>query len=869
MNRERIKNLVMSIGLTLLILIGQIPFFIFAVPDAPEISNEDKAAVTESKTEPKAEKTSEKQSENETAYSTAKIKIKVGRDGSVAIRGKNGKLDILGENENIEKTLAVGDTFTVIARGQLPKITYTGVKEISSKKIAGGDTEYVIRILQESADLDIAFSKEFMPKARMMSRSAASASISVSTSYPLSFIWNGYCEENGFTDQWGKGIRTYKNEKGEPVYCINPMMTMKLGAKTKTNLLGYKGLSQADIDYMAAIDDYCMNKASGSFAERSVAAKFAIWERGKGHGYTGNLTITSGDPTTVFKIRDEAMSYAASSKGIGTGWLYTSALGAQPGASFSIKYPGYVKLMKSAKNSEHIVKECKNMYSLAGAEYTVYKDASLKDEAGKLITAEDGTTNTLELEAGSYWVKETKAPKGYALDKTVYPVTVTSGNTATIESKDEPLFDTISIVLEKIADGRSYLNAGDMSGAKFEISYYDDIFNNIEELKDKAAKRVWVLKTIKHPKLKQYDARLRDRYKVSGDEFFKNKNGEFVIPRGTMIIKELEAPRGYALDPKVYLFVIDSDSEDHSMVYNFGAIPKRPNKALTPEITTKAKDAKTGDRIAEYGKKIKLVDTVSYKGLWEDEEYTVKGILMDKETKKPLLVNGEEIRAEKTFTVTKDNSVITPEKGASGSIDLEYELDSTELAGKTTVVFEKLFHKDKEIATHSDITDEEQTVEFLEIGTTAKDGKDGDKLILPEKEAVLIDTVSYKRLKVGEEYTFTGTLMDKKTGKEILVDGKPVTAAKTMTAEKSDGTIDIEFRFNSKVVEGKTLVAFEKMTRESITYAVHADIEDADQTVKVNEPPKTGDMNKVMGGLLSASSAGLFAVLATLKKRKR
>lgn len=92
--------------------------------------------------------------------------------------------------------------------------------------------------------------------------------------------------------------------------------------------------------------------------------------------------------------------------------------------------------------------------------------------------------------------------------------------------------------------------------------------------------------------------------------------------------------------------------------------------------------------------------------------------------------------------------------------------------------FETLYRGGTKICAHADIDDEGQTVEFTKpsIGTTAKDGIDGDQQAVIDPEAVIVDTVAYTGLIPGKEYTVKGKLMDKETGEALKVDGKAVTA---------------------------------------------------------------------------------------------
>ena len=123
-----------------------------------------------------------------------------------------------------------------------------------------------------------------------------------------------------------------------------------------------------------------------------------------------------------------------------------------------------------------------------------------------------------------------------------------------------------------------------------------------------------------------------------------------------------------------------------------------------------------------------------------------------------------------------------------------------------------------------------------EIRTTAKDSETGDHISFADEKVTIIDTVSYKNLTAGREYTLKGVLMDKATGK-ALTDrkGKEITAEKTFTPEKADGTIDIAFTFNGKALAGKSIVVFERLYHEGKETASHTDIEDMEQSIHFPE----------------------------------
>ena len=242
-----------------------------------------------------------------------------------------------------------------------------------------------------------------------------------------------------------------------------------------------------------------------------------------------------------------------------------------------------------------------------------------------------------------------------------------------------------------------------------------------------------------------------------------------------------------------------------------------------PLVHTTATSNDTKDHVVGANEKVTITDQVALKALKLGTEYTLSGTLMNAKTGKPIMVNGNTITARRTFTA--DAREMT--------IPLTYTLNASELAGTTTVVFETLYSDGALLAAHADLEDAEQTVYIPEIHTTAKDQTTKINHTEANKTATIIDTVSYTNLLPGREYTVSGTLMDKETGKAVLADGKEITASTTFTPEKSEGSVDVVFTFDASVVAPKTVVAFETLTYKKIQIAVHADIEDKDQTVYI------------------------------------
>ena len=249
-----------------------------------------------------------------------------------------------------------------------------------------------------------------------------------------------------------------------------------------------------------------------------------------------------------------------------------------------------------------------------------------------------------------------------------------------------------------------------------------------------------------------------------------------------------------------------------------------------PKIETQAADAADGDQTAQAGGQVTIVDTVYYENLEFGGTYTLTGTLMVKSTGEPLLdAEGSPVTATKEFTANNTN----------GSVDIEFTFDASLLAGEDVVAFESLVKDSIEVAVHADIEDEGQTVHFVDIGTTAADAADGDKLVTGS-EVIIADEVAFEGLTPGGSYTLEATLMDAETG-EPLKSGEgllatDVAATVEFTPEAAEGTQTVELSFDSSGLGGHRLVVFEKLLdAEGTVLAVHEDIEDEGQSVTVVE----------------------------------
>ena len=231
---------------------------------------------------------------------------------------------------------------------------------------------------------------------------------------------------------------------------------------------------------------------------------------------------------------------------------------------------GKLSIMKKSANPE--ITDNNPCYELKGAEYGVYKtEADAKADKNKvntlIIGKYDNTeknknwSNEIELEAGTYYVKETKAPKGYALNPKVVSVVIEAGKNTWIGEEsndfvDYPQSDPVSVVLGKV-DKETNKNkpqgSASLAGAEFTVKYYKGLYDEDPAKSGQTPARSWVLKTDEDGYCE-----LTDSYKVSGDDFFKDSNNVSTFPIGTVTIQETKAPSGYFINDKVFVEKITS-----------------------------------------------------------------------------------------------------------------------------------------------------------------------------------------------------------------------------------------------------------------------------------------------------------------------
>lgn len=472
---------------------------------------------------------------------------------------------------------------------------------------------------------------------------------------------------------------------------------------------------------------------------------------------------------------------------------------------------------------------------LSGAVFEIYADENITTPDGTvrytkdtlvdaITTGEKGTATSKQLYLGKYRVVEKTAPNGFVLNRTVNHIALTYAgqnekvtNTSTSFTNDR---QKVEIDLTKVLE----------QNEKFNIGSNDEILNvSFGLYADEDLKAANGSVIPKDGLLEIITCDEKDKATFTTD-----------LPIGSYYVKEISTDNHYILSEKKYPVVFEYAGQDTATVH----ISVNDGEPIENEII--------------YG--------------------TIKGLKIDRETGENIagalfgMFKAEEKElSEKTAILTAESN----EGGIFEFTDVPYgeyivrELKPAEGYLPNEENYTVTISENKEII---EITIENDKIP--ELGTTAT--IDGKKEFTVNGDITIDDVVSYKHLTAGKEYTIKGVLMDKSTGKQILVDGKEVCSEVTFTPETADGEVTVSFTFDGSVITKETeIVAFETLYREGTEIAVHADIEDENQTVTIHpqpepEKPQTGDNSNLSFyiGLASVAVGCLIAFLIIKFKKK-
>ncbi len=331
---------------------------------------------------------------------------------------------------------------------------------------------------------------------------------------------------------------------------------------------------------------------SGLYAMYGCSSGFIDWASYNVTGYN----VYNGSEINTNSTRHQALRKGAPS----TFKVFILDTGSTTQNIISWEYTpeGKMKLQKYSLQTD--ITSGNSCYSLEGAEYSIWKNQACTEGTGVgFRTDANGVgyaygnqsgTDYVTLPAGTYYVKETKAPKGYGLNDTVYPVTVTSGQTtyAGYDGKvyDTPQTDPLTILLKK-ADAEtgksSPQGSATLQGAKFTVKFYQGTTTTTDPAASgKKASRSWVFETDKDGYCEY-----ASKYLISGDALYYDYWGTPSLPIGTVTIQETTAPEGYLRNSTVYVIPVKGNGTgDHVYTYN---VPTVPENTLDLDIVKKEK----------------------------------------------------------------------------------------------------------------------------------------------------------------------------------------------------------------------------------------------------------------------------------------
>ena len=344
--------------------------------------------------------------------------------------------------------------------------------------------------------------------------------------------------------------------EGEDAYCIDINTGFKNGYKTRADASTRMTVDQiADVALsLEYVKQYTKSHTGLNSQHAYLLRQLVVCQRLSVHlGWSCDNVRASYDEISK-SVQDEvfagAKAFVAANKGRYDcyGYIYTGE-GQDLGQFYAKLAVGNGKIQKSSSNTT--VTNGNNCYSLSGATYGVYSDKGCTKSVVTLTTNASGNTDTVELRAATYYVKETKTPKGFQLDKNVYTMTVKAGETSTLKVSDTPKVTDTLVELFKIDMETSKATPqgnASLEGAEFVWKYYDGYYTK-DNLPSEPT-RTWTTKTIAEKDSKNevhYITRLADSYKVSGDSFY-TQNGTICLPLGTITVEEKAAPNGYLLE---------------------------------------------------------------------------------------------------------------------------------------------------------------------------------------------------------------------------------------------------------------------------------------------------------------------------------
>lgn len=628
--------------------------------------------------------------------------------------------------------------------------------------------------------------------------------------------------------------------------------------------------------------------ATGSCADRSAAQPTNV--RANYTATLNSVNVETGEVVYDVYITPPGVTDGHSRNQFGLiGYQHVSAQ-----VKLIKNFGGWVEINKSSANTG--ITDGNGCYSLEGAEYVVYN--SDNQAVDKLTTDANGYAKSKLLPSGTYTVKELKAPNGYALDEDSHGIEIKSGQTTTANLKDQPQNDPAAMLLGKYDGEKTYngeknlpLGSASLYGAQYSIEYYDGLYDTAEEAEASGdPSRKWVMQTDEDGYVNladgddTFDVHDADGnvtatlpYKVSGDDFYRSSDGIITLPLGTIVIKEIKAPKGYNLPQpfgmdQTYVRKITSDTSITEAVKSYNA-PEQAEPVFRSDLEFTKAASDDAHSLANVPFKITSKTTgeshvivtdengkASTKASWNKHTENTNGNdwVMTENTDgvqgfiAKLLDTGKALDSTSGVWFGQyqdgDETKITDPDDERGALPYdEYTLEELPCAANDgyqlirkdfTVSRDNTFNADNTVNLGT-LTDQD-----ISISTQASDKADGDQEVVAEPDVTIVDKVSCDNLSKGTEYIINGTLIDKTTGKAYVdASGNEIHGSTTFTAKSQEQDVFVEFNFDgSNLTDTTDLVVFETIAATEAPDRIldtHENLDDRGQTITV-KPPAIG-----------------------------
>ena len=690
--------------------------------------------------------------------------------------------------------------------------------------------------------------------------------------------------ESGAIDTWD--CWKPKGEYGSGAYmnCAGFVVAVLRACGANTSIIGnytaMDGYNRGNESNASKWDEYCRdnNAVSYTFSSKEQMLASGILEKGDIiYMEPADWNHSNSDCHIGFfwgSNSSEDLFWHSSSHadGIVKGYFPNSA-GGNVISKITPKYPvsyyrviktlhkGYLTLHKDSSNKT--LTDANDCYSLAGAEYGVYTDSNCSNKVATLTTNVSGNANTVSLNPGRYYVKETKAPKGYFTDSQVYTADVSGENRESSPVKlsvsDNPANDPMAMLLGKYDGQKTYNGAGNLpqgsatlAGAEFTVDYYATLdYKSYDDLKNADVKptRSWTFKTNENG-IANFKA---DDF-VSGDAFYYNSNNDPCIPRGTVVIRETKAPTGYVKSDDVSFQKIQENPTTGAVrTYN---VPEVAEQVYRSDIEFTKKADNGSEHLAGVPFKVTSLTTGESHIAVTDENGYFSSASSWNAHDSNTNANDWALTASDTIDSTKldanagfwfGNNSALDGNGTTSTSDAVKADNKLGALPFDTYSIEELRCSANEgyalINTTVTVTRDAKTIDLgtfddpePEIHTTAYDASDSDHYV-GVGTVKISDKVEYSHLVAGKTYTVIGELHDAATGDAVTVNGQAITAEKTFTAEDSAGSVTLDYAFDSYDLKGKTLVVYETLTdAKGAKLAEHRNKSDVSQQVTVLTP---------------------------------